>query len=319
VNYNLGLAHQLYKDLVKGILDIQKNKQEIIVIPDKHLFKIPFESLVTGFNKKELDPNVIFSEYSSANYLIQDYSVTYYFSLFHLQKHFKKKTRNLFTISAFGDPLIQKAIKDEPNGNLRELRYQLFREIPSSRQEILGIKNIFGETNSHYFLGKAFTRNNFQKYAPQSRIIHLATHFVNNLQYPQHSVLLFSTVKDNPPLLYANEIFKLKLNAELLVLSACESSEKNLMGIQGLRGMTASFRNSGVKSMVVSMWPVDQMNCRLIPLFYQEYKQHRNAPLALRKAKLDLMKQKVILENQLEISFSHPFLWANYILYDFYY
>ena len=163
----------------------------------------------------------------------------------------------------------------------------------------------------------------FEAYAPLSEILHIATHFINNVHYPQYSALLFSPDKNFGPFYYAHEVFKLELGNKLVVLSACESSEKHLLGMQGLRGMTASFRHAGVGSMLVSMWPVDEHSSRLTPLFYREYK-NTNGELgkaaitaALRTAKLKLMKQTVSLKNGLRISFSHPFIWANYILYTF--
>jgi CHAT domain-containing protein len=93
--------------------------------------------------------------------------------------------------------------------------------------------------------------------------------------------------------------------------------------MQGLRGMTASFRHAGVGSMIVSMWPVDEHSSQLTLLFYQEYKNAAGKSgkaaisAALRTAKLNLMKQTASLNNGLKISFSHPFIWANYILYTF--
>ena len=163
----------------------------------------------------------------------------------------------------------------------------------------------------------------FETYAPFSKILHIATHFINNIHYPQYSALLFSSDKDFGPFYYAYDIFKLELGNELVVLSACESSEKHLLGMQGLRGMTASFRHAGVGSMIVGMWPVDEHSSQLTPLFYREYKKTIGKSglgaisAALRTAKLKLMKQTVSLKNGLRISFSHPFIWANYILYNF--
>jgi CHAT domain-containing protein len=198
-----------------------------------------------------------------------------------------------------------------------------FNEIPSSQREILNIPRIFGKKKSRIFLKQDFNRELFETYAPLSRILHIATHFINNVHYPQYSALLFSSYKDFGPFYYAHEVFNLELGNELVVLSACESSEKHLLGLQGLRGMTASFRHAGVRSMIVSMWPVDEHSSQLTPLFYREYQNNAGKSsqavisTALRTAKLKLMKQTASLKNGLKISFSHPFIWANYILYNF--
>jgi CHAT domain-containing protein len=326
INYNLQLSHHLYNVLLKDLLkpSAQGPPEELFIIPDQQLFKLPFEALVTGFNREELDPEVIFSEYAAADYVIHRYPVTYLFSLFHFQKKNLPRKRRLFTITAFGDPNVA------PGGSVH--RDRLFRPLPASKKEIMSIRSIFGTAGSSIFLGDSFTRGRFEAYAPRSRILHIATHFINNLDFPQYSALLFSGRKKQSPLYYAHDIFKLKLGADLVVLSACESSEKNLLGLQGLRGMTASFRHAGARSMIVSMWPVDQHSSELTPLFYKEYisfiakeggepgRDSLASPaLALQAAKQQLMKQTAQFKNGIKISFAHPFIWANYILYTFSY
>jgi CHAT domain-containing protein len=318
INYDLQLAHQLYDILVKGIWEFRESIDEIFIIPDRELFKLPFEALVVDFNQQELEPDIVFSEYSSADYLIEKLPVSYAFSLFHFRGNSKPLNPKKYTITAFGSPKLNE-IKSAPPGRRR----QLFNEIPSSQKEIETIPLIFGKQRSRIFLKENFNREMFETYAPLSEILHIATHFINNVHYPQYSALLFSPDKNFGPFYYAHEVFQLELGNELVVLSACESSEKHLLGMQGLRGMTASFRHAGVGSMLVSMWPVDEHSSRLTPLFYREYKSTNGEPgkaaitAALRTAKLKLMKLTATLKNGLKISFSHPFIWANYILYTF--
>jgi CHAT domain-containing protein len=321
INYNLSLARELYDILLKDILESREPGLEIFIIPDGELFKLPFEALVTGFNQDSIAADVIFSEYASANYLMGKHPVSYALSLF----HFLKKTtpsggkKCKYTITGFGCPVVK---KKNPGGSSGGSGTVLFGEIPSSERELLSIPLIFGKKQSRVFLKGDFNKSSFETYAPRSRLLHIATHFINNIHYPQYSALLFSPGEQNVPFYYAHEIFRLKLDIELVVLSACESSEKHLLGFQGLRGMTAAFRHSGVQSMIVSMWPVDEHSSQLTPLFYSEYKRKTNSQQispTLREAKLKLVKQTAVLENGLKISFSHPFIWANYILYHFNY
>jgi CHAT domain-containing protein len=325
INYDLNLAHQLYNALLKDQLEhrASEDKVELFIIPDNELFKLPFEALVTGFNQQEWDEQVTFSEYGAADYLVRQHPISYALSLFHFQKRSRFPGRKRYTISAFGDPRVNNGNGETTRGN------RLFQPLPSSRKEILSIRTIFGEERSRIFLADRFTGKQFETYAPRSEILHIATHFLNNIYHPQYSALLFSSRKNGSPYYYAHEIFKLKLDTRLVVLSACESSEKHFLGMQGLRGMTASFRHAGVRSMIVSMWPVDQHSAELTPLFYRqygEYKEHKESKKSrrslsparsLRAAKLAMMKKTAELENGLKISYAHPFLWANYILYTF--
>jgi CHAT domain-containing protein len=340
INYDMQLAHQLYGILLETPLRSWKPGNEIVIIPDKGLFKLPFEALVTGFNHGQIEPGVIFSEYTAADYVLQRYPVSYALSLFHFL-HKGKDGRQVhrwesgkpLALAIFGAPVVkERAIETSIDGSRNGGR--LFRPLPSAESEIRAIQSIFEKRQStvgrrypgKIFLKGAFNRRNFETYAPRSRVLHLATHFINNLDYPRYSALLFSPSGGSETgFYYAHEVFKLRLSAELVVLSACESSETHLEGVQGLRGMTASFRHAGVQSMLVSMWPVDEHSSKLTPLFYREYlkksslKGHRDVSPALRRAKLKLMAQTAVIKNGLKISYSHPFLWANYILYHFNY
>jgi CHAT domain-containing protein len=319
INYDLQLAYKLFKRLLKDILDQHKDKKELFIIPDGELFRLPFEALVMGFNQREFDPNIIFSEYLAADFLIEKYITSYFLTLFHVQKKVETKGWKKFTVSAFGDPLISK-LQIQSSNETKE-SFELFETLPSSRKEILNIRKIFGETDSQIFLRERFNRTNFEIYAPLSRVIHIATHFINNLHFPRYSALVFSSLDSQKPFSYffAHELLKLKLNSDLVVLSACESSEKNLLGMQSLKGMTASFKNAGARSMIVSMWPVDEISSEIIPIFYQQYQSGEESATALQVAKLKLMKMTTTCENGQTMLFCHPFLWANYILINFSY
>lgn len=329
VNYDLTLASQLYDILLANLPPLRgkKKPKELFIIPDKDLFKLPFESLVTGFNNSRFSPRVIFSEYASANYLIEKYTVSYFLSLFHFQRESKPSRHKRYILTAFGSPVIHKRMElHDPlaiNGNHRELR--LFHSLPSSKKEVNTIGRIFGYARIRLFLDDAFNKKQFETFAPQSNIVHIATHFVNNIDYPQYSALLFSPTVGSGPFYHAHEMFNLDLDTDLVVLSACETSEKHLSGFQGLRGMTAAFRHAGTRAMMVSMWPVDEHSWQLTPLFYYHYhkliaqKPHDRIAPALRAAKLQIMKKSARITNNIEISYSHPFLWANYIVYHFSY
>jgi CHAT domain-containing protein/tetratricopeptide (TPR) repeat protein len=316
VHYDLDLAHRLYRRLLSGILDNHPRVDELLIVSEKELFTLPFEALVTGFNRQPIQPGIVFSEYRAADYLVQRCAVSYYFSLFHLQKRFRRREPEELPVAAFGHPPDPGKTGVMANLRIRELLE--FENIPSARDEILRIREIFGPQECKIFLDEDFNRDNFETFAPTAGIIHIASHFVHNPAYPNQSALLLAGRQARSPLYYAHEIFRLRLNAQLVVLSGCESSEKSLLGFQGLVGMIAAFRQAGARAMMVSLWPVDELSSRLIPLFYREYRQVDDFALALRGAKLTLMTRTATLKDNTRVSFAHPFLWSNYILYQFY-
>jgi len=305
--FNTQISFKLYNLLLKDIL-IKEKINELLIIPDAILFKIPFESLITHENLTK-NKKIFFSEYNNYNYLIQKYSISYYFSIFQFLKKinnfkYNKKYKFLF----LGDPVIKGKIQN------------LFKPLKSINNELKYIKSIF-KKKTLFFTKKNFLISNFKKFSSRSEIIHIATHHIYNKNDPLFSSLLFSKNKNSNQFLYAKEISNCKLNNSLIILSACESSEKNLIGTEGISGIISAFKNSGAKSIIVSLWPVDEFNSLLIPLFYKYLRKYKiynkkNISKALQIAKIQFIKKIYNIGNKQKFSFSNPFLWSNFIIYN---
>jgi len=319
VYYDMGLAEKLYKILLFDVLAFHKDKKKLIIIPDKELFEIPFEALITRHGGSGWRQDIYFSEYEDAGFLIDQYSIEYLLSVFHL-KQMKRETRKKYDISAFGFPVFrQDRNKDR---RVTDSEYTGFTLLPSSRDEIGRIRAIWGKRKSRFFTGSSFTKENFNRTAVHSRIVHLATHFVSNRKYPWHSMFLFSPGNNNDPYCYIFDISKLKLNCDLVFLSTCGSLEGHLMGAQLISGITATLYNSGAGSMIASLWPVNEFSSRIIPPFYTEVRNRWGRTLhfasLLRDVKKRFRKRREAISNGKKISFSHPLIWANFNLYRFF-
>ncbi len=318
IKYDLKKSQELYNIILFEILEFQKDKKKLIIIPDNVLFKIPFEALATDIGNITRSSGIIFSEYENARFLIDNYSVEYVLSLFHLHKK-KKSGKNIYNLAAFGFPEIISKNKDSrdyfgfPDSGLLSL--------PSSGIEINKIKKIWGKNRNRYFTGTGFTKENFIRIAPESRIVHIATHFVSNEEYPWYSFFLFSPGKKGDAIYYVSEMSKLKLNCELMFLSTCKSSENHLMGEQLINGVTAALFNSGVRSIIASSWPVNEFSTGLITPFYTELMKDpevsNDVSRLMRKIKISFKKKRIRLKSGQIVSFSHPLIWANFNLYRF--
>ncbi len=313
LHFDLNIAAELYKCLLRDLLSRRPDVEELLVIPGQEFYKLPFDALVLDVNPGEPSGDAIFSEYRAVDYLIQKYAVSYYISLFHLQKTFHCPPQKKYTVEIFADPVIQSNNKRE--SRLSSFVDLFFDPLPSAKAEALDVQKIVGSRQCRLFLGENFTISNFEAFAPEARVVHLATHFVNNEKYPNHSAFLFSDTNDHSPFFYAHDLFRSTLNAQLVVLSACETAEKSLRGLLGLRGMMAAFRRANTNSVMVSLWPVDEFSSRLLPEFYRHYLEGGNLSRCLQKAKLTLMNQEAFLPNGVSISFAHPFIWSDFILY----
>jgi CHAT domain-containing protein len=145
----------------------------------------------------------------------------------------------------------------------------------------------------------------------QYRYVHFATHGVLDSERPGLSALVLSMVdeqgKAQDGFLRANDIYNLKLPAELVVLSACQTGLGREIKGEGLVGLTRGFMYAGAARVVVSLWNVnDKATADLMTGFYQKMlKQGQRPAAALRAAQVEMWKQK---------QWQSPYYWAAFTL-----
>jgi CHAT domain-containing protein/tetratricopeptide (TPR) repeat protein len=146
----------------------------------------------------------------------------------------------------------------------------------------------------------------------QYRILHFATHGLLNSERPELSGLVFSLVdqkgKPQDGFLRLHEIYNLQLNADLIVLSACETGLGKEIKGEGLIGLTRGFMYAGAPRVVASLWDVDDLaTAELMKLFYQRMlKDGLSAGAALRAAQLEFSRQK---------RWASPYYWAGFVMH----
>src|SRR5262245_35614447 len=145
----------------------------------------------------------------------------------------------------------------------------------------------------------------------QYRIVHFATHGLINSEHPELSGLVLSLVDENGKpqdgFLRMSEIFNLRLPADLVVLSACQTALGKEIKGEGLVGLTRGFMYAGAERVVASLWQVDdQATAELMKHFYQEMLREKMRPAAaLRAAQIEMSKCS---------RWSPPYFWAGFII-----
>jgi CHAT domain-containing protein len=145
----------------------------------------------------------------------------------------------------------------------------------------------------------------------QYQILHFATHGLVNNEQPELSGLVLSLVdqKGNPQNGFwrLQEIYNLKLNAELVVLSACQTALGKEVKSEGLIGLTRGFMYAGTPRVIASLWQVDDAaTSELMKRFYRgTLQQNQRAAAALRSAQLEMWQKK---------QWEHPYYWAAFTL-----
>ena len=176
-----------------------------------------------------------------------------------------------------------------------------------SEKEVTDILKIL---SGKIFLYDQASEEKFKTLASQANIIHLATHAVIDDETPLYSKFLFShpnkTADDG--LLHTYEIYNTDLNANLAVLSACNTGTGKLVNGEGIMSLARSFMYAGCPNVVVSLWQIDDKStASIMNNFYKEIKRGADKDAALRNAKLEYLK------NADEVK-SNPFYWAGFVL-----
>jgi CHAT domain-containing protein len=143
------------------------------------------------------------------------------------------------------------------------------------------------------------------------QIVHFATHSLLNSQHPELSGIVLSLVdeegKPQDGFLRLHEIYNLKLGADLVVLSSCQSALGKEIKGEGLVGLTRGFMYAGAPRVVTSLWKVsDTATAELMKRFYQKMLRERLRPAAaLRAAQVSMLEEK---------QWAAPYYWAGFVL-----
>jgi len=198
---------------------------------------------------------------------------------------------------------------DKPGGATRRL---VIPRLPFTRQEADRLLALTPKNSSFGAVDfRASRATVLNGDLSQYRYVHFATHGYLDSERPGLSSLVLSMVdaqgKPQDGFLRANDIYNLKLPAELVVLSACQTGLGREIKGEGLVGLTRGFMYAGAARVVVSLWNVnDKATADLMTWFYQKMlKQGQRPAAALRAAQVEMWKQK---------QWQSPYYWAAFVL-----
>lgn len=181
-------------------------------------------------------------------------------------------------------------------------------DLPYAEAEVDAIRPYFKRTL--VLKGRAATEGAFKGQAPQARVVHVAGHHLLDAANPWRSRLVLALDPQvnrdgNDGFVYTYELFALDLDAEMVVLSACNSGSGTVRMGEGLEGPTRALRYAGARSVLATLWPVkDQATGILMPRFYNYLAQGLDKRRALQQAQMDLIRA----------GYPHPHDWAGFRL-----
>jgi len=321
----LRLGSELYGTLIRPAENDIARSQNLLILPDGALHVLPFGALVRSAKAKE------------GRYLIEwkpihkAMSATVYTELKKARERAVAAPPEQRLWTAFGDPdysaLGAGEPKDVKNPVVRSwsARGMNIEPLPASRQEVMKIAGLF-RGSSDIYLGDKATEEQAKALGKDRTYIHFACHGLLDESFPLNSGLVLTLPisgeegRENG-ILQAWEIFeRMRIDAGLVVLSACQTGLGKEMGGEGLVGLTRAFLYAGAQSVVASLWEVaDVTTAELMKAFYSNLQAGKSKAEALKAAAIGFIRRPLQIEDPpgafRTFDASHPFFWAAFELF----
>jgi CHAT domain-containing protein len=297
------LGRKFYNILIEPCLRYT-DKRNLTIVPDGAITYLPFETFITR------DTDTEYINYLNLPYLIRDYSIGYSHSstlLFSERLKTKSPERKVLAFA----PEYRNPYVDAPE--------ETVRQILSDKDILLPLKGIIKEVQSinetvpsRVFLNEKATEASFKKHASDYNVLHLAMHTLMRDDEPLYSHLAFTNVNPGDSIddnrLYAYEIYNLKLNAQMVVLSSCSSGVGKMHKGEGMMSLARGFIYAGCPSIIMTLWQVsDQSSSDLMTSFYRYLKKGKSKQEAMRLAKIDYLDSADDLT-------SNPYFWSGFVV-----
>ena len=282
-------AKQLYAILLSSF-ERHGSANRFIVVPDGILHLLPFETLVDASNTLVLQNKIVtYAPASTVVYVLRGKST---------------RPEHQTTLLAVGNAPYQNqanvsaalvkptGVKDRLLRGVSDTFGTPLYDLPQTQDEVLDIKNIL-RSDAILLLGAQATETAFKaEKLTDFKIIHLAVHGFSDSRFPERSgvVLGIDPKSSDDGLLQVREITRLRFDADLVTLSACDTGVGKLQGEEGVTDLAEAFLVSGSKSVVASLWSADDtFTHALMDRFYTHIVAGEDQASALRDAKLDLL------------------------------
>ena len=351
----------LYQQLLEPVAASLKGKQVMLVVPHAELGQLPLSVLVTQ-ETAPASPvlpaaakgSVLFSHYKQVPWLARDIAIAQLPSVTALTalRSTPAGNPNRKNFIGFGDPFFsteqaQEAekvatatqlgtrgvplkLRNTPKtSGVSSAELALLPRLPDTLEEILEIAKVFGAAPEDVLLNRQASVQNILKADLSNRkVVMFSTHGLvpgelDGLTQPALAMTSPDVTGDKDDgLLTMDMVLGLRLNADWVVLSACNTASGDGSGSEAVSGLGRAFFFAGAKALLVSNWPVDSVAARLLmtDLFKRQqgaagFTPVANKPDALRQAMLHLMAEGGMEEGGvMKYSYAHPLFWAPFVV-----
>ncbi len=281
--FDLGLAHELYDTLIGPVEPLIKDKRHLIVVPSGALTALPFHLLVTEKPAPAAPGDL--AAYRNAQWLLKRHAIGVLPSVASLKalRVFARKDEAKQPLIGFGDPIFNAEEESKQASQERtsvatrsyteffkgvdidrSMLSQALPRLPETAAELRAVAQNLRAPQSSIHLRQDASESTVKR-APLSdyRVVYFATHGlvageIKGLAEPSLALTLPKQSSDTDDgLLTASEVAQLKLNADWVVLSACNTIAGDKPGAEALSGLARAFFYAGARALLVSHWAVE--------------------------------------------------------------
>lgn len=347
--FDFRASNHLYQELVAPVESILAGADSLVIVPHGDLFQVNFSLLVAEPFTAGQGEALPFSDYRRARWLVRRFAVSQVptLSAFQVLRQARPLAQGRSPFLGFGDPIFSLRTRSEsaPRGGTRFRTLVPDREagaarlsmrdlfsslpgLPDTADEIRDVAVALGASaSSDTRLGAAATESSVKKVdLSQYKVLAFATHGlvageVEGLTQP--ALVLtnpdISGEADADGLLSLDEVLSLRLDADWVVLSACNTAASDGRGGEAVSGLGQGFFFAGARAILVSNWAVETVSTRVLMtgLFSRYAKNDRiGRAEALRLSMTSLIDEGVATSTAKDGSFSyaHPIFWAPFSL-----
>ncbi len=300
-------AYGLYESIISPILSDFGNSTSLIVLPDPGMLHIPLEALlVQEVSREELNKG----DFRSLPYLLNTYTIRYNYAASIWSEKRPEVTADQLKLDFVGFAPFSEGSPLKLTSSRTGLS-----KLPASGVELSEIHKMItqkGGAADGYWSGHA-TLNSFRQGISGKNIIHIASHSFPDFNTGLLARIAFRQEKDSTDstdYLYASDVYALQIDAELVVLSSCESGAGKLYEGEGVFSLARSFQFAGARNIISSQWEVPDVHAKsLFVAFYQRLLEQgkRSYNRALVEAKRSLIQSA-------RSPHYHPGYWSNFLL-----
>jgi CHAT domain-containing protein len=348
--FDVVLAYKLYQEILAPVEAGFKGKKVMLVVPHAELGQLPISLLVTqSTNQPAKGGAIAFAGYKSVPWLTRDIAVAQIPSVTALTalRSLPEGNPNRKNFVGFGDPYFSSAqeksaqkststqlatrgmplkLRSAPKtAGVSSAELALLPRLPDTSIEIEEIAKVVGAQPGDIFLHKqASVKQVTSMDLSDRKVIMFSTHGLvpgelNGLTQPALAMSSPDVTGDQDDgLLTMDKVIALKLDADWVVLSACNTAAGEGAGSEAVSGLGRAFFFAGAKALLVSNWPVDSVASRTLmtDLFKNQQKaQGTSKAELLRQAMLTQIDQGGMKEGAtMKYSYAHPLFWAPFVV-----